>query len=202
MPAKTQCLPVTLVHAQGGGAIGARPACAQALHGAQVEESVPGDPLPALGREAGIAGWGDSDLCTLGFQAALKSVAEDEEDIWFWKGRQDMKASHGLWLAPGLQTQTMCFSHVLNRAVLTVHNLRGQREALLGSVSRVDTNHLYSFPSPLSHPKAGQFYTASPALHTAVPACAVSLSSGSVTSSDVPETLQENYKNRQCMSFK
>lgn len=95
VPAKIQCLPVTLVHAQGGGGVGARPACAQALHGAQVEEPVSGDPLPALGRKAGIAGWGDSDLPTLGLQAALQSMAEDEEDVGFWKGRQDTRPSQG-----------------------------------------------------------------------------------------------------------
>lgn len=66
VPAKTQCLAVTLVHAQGGGSVGAWPACAQALHGTQVEQPVSGDPLPALGRKAGIAGWRDSDLPTLG----------------------------------------------------------------------------------------------------------------------------------------
>lgn len=100
MPAKIQCLPVTLVHAQGGRGVGAWPACAQALHGTQVEEPVSGDPLPALGREAGIASRGDSDLPALGLQAALQSMAEDEEDVRFWKGRQDTKASQGLsWLA-------------------------------------------------------------------------------------------------------
>lgn len=96
VPAKIQRLPVTFVHAQGGRGVGARPSGAQALHGAQAEEPVSGDPLPALGRKTGIAGWGDSDLPTLGLQAALQSMAEDEEDVGFWKGRQDMKPSQGL----------------------------------------------------------------------------------------------------------
>lgn len=81
MPAKIHCLPVTFVHAQGGCGVGARPACAQALHGTQVEEPVPGDPLPALGRETATAVWGDPDLPALGLQAALQAVAEDEEDV-------------------------------------------------------------------------------------------------------------------------
>lgn len=96
VPAKIQCLPVTFVQAQGGCGVGARPACTQALHGAQAEEPVSGDPLPALGGETGIAGWGDSDLPTLGLQAALQSVAEDEEDVGLWKGRRDTKPSQGL----------------------------------------------------------------------------------------------------------
>lgn len=81
VPAKIQCLTVTLVHAQGGGGVGARPACAQALHGAQVEEPVSRDPLPALGRKAGVAGRGDPDLPSLGLQAALQSMAEDDKDV-------------------------------------------------------------------------------------------------------------------------
>lgn len=81
VPAEVQCLPVTFVHAQGGCGVGARPARAQALHGAQVEETVSRDPLPALGRETDVAAWGDSDLPTLGLQAALQSMAEDEEDV-------------------------------------------------------------------------------------------------------------------------
>lgn len=83
VPAKTHCLPVTLVHAQGGCGVGARPACAQALHGTQVEEPVPGDPLPALGRKTATTAWGDPDLPTLGLQAAFQSIAEDEEDVGF-----------------------------------------------------------------------------------------------------------------------
>ena len=93
VPAKIQCLAVTLVHAQGGGGVGARPACAQALHGAQVEEPVSGDPLPALGRKAGVAGRGDPDLPSLGLQAALQSMAEDDKDIGLWKGKQDTRPS-------------------------------------------------------------------------------------------------------------
>lgn len=102
VPAKIQRLPVTFVHAQGGGGVGAWPACAQALHAAQVEEPVSGDPLPALGRKTGVAGWGDSDLAPLRLQAALQSMAEDEEDAGLCKGRHDMKpSSRGLsWLPP------------------------------------------------------------------------------------------------------
>ena len=36
-----------------------------------------------LGRKAVTAVWGDPDLPTLGLQAALQSIAEDEEDIGF-----------------------------------------------------------------------------------------------------------------------
>lgn len=83
VPAKTQCLPVTFVHAQGGRGVGARPACAQALHDTQIEEPVSGDPLPVLGRKTGIAGWSDANLPSLGLQAPLQSMAEDEEDTGF-----------------------------------------------------------------------------------------------------------------------
>lgn len=83
VPAEIHGLPVTFVHAQGGCGVGARPACAQALHGTQVEEPVPGDPLPALGSKAATAVWRDPDLPTLGLQAALQSIAEDEEDAGF-----------------------------------------------------------------------------------------------------------------------
>lgn len=136
VPAKIQCLPVTFVHAQGGRGIGARPAGAQALHGAQAEQPVSGDPLPALGRKTGIAGWGDSDLPTLGLQAALQSMAEDEEDVGLWKGRQDMKPSQGL---SGLDLDGQChlqtlplnlalgceaLSHTANHSVLTPNPLR------------------------------------------------------------------------------
>lgn len=94
MPVKTQGLPVALIHAQGHCGVGDWPACTQALRGTQVEESIPGDPLPALGGETGVADWSDSDLCTLGLQTALHPLAEDEEDIGFWKERQDRKTSH------------------------------------------------------------------------------------------------------------
>lgn len=89
--AKIQCFSVIFVYVQGGCGVGVRLVCVQVLYGIQVEESVSGDLFLALGRKIGVVVWGDFDLFILGFQVVLQFMVEDEEDVGFWKGRQDMK---------------------------------------------------------------------------------------------------------------